>query len=38
MQGLPYIPTGAYYSITAHRRTLVDRVKEFAIFWGIRKV
>jgi peptide/nickel transport system substrate-binding protein len=38
MQGLPYIPTGAYYSITAHRRTLVDRVKGFAIFWGIRKV
>ena len=37
MQGLPYIPTGAYYSITAHRRTLVDRVKGFAIFWGIRK-
>ncbi|MEN0072830.1 MAG: ABC transporter substrate-binding protein [Paracraurococcus sp.] len=37
MQGLPYIPTGAYYSITAHRRTLVDRVKGFAIFWGIRR-
>jgi peptide/nickel transport system substrate-binding protein len=37
MQGLPYIPTGAYYSITAHRRSLVDRVKGFAIFWGIRR-
>ncbi|TDH64464.1 ABC transporter substrate-binding protein [Dankookia rubra] len=37
MQGLPYIPTGAYYSITAHRRNLVDRVRGFAIFWGIRK-
>jgi peptide/nickel transport system substrate-binding protein len=37
MQGLPYIPTGAYYSITAHRRNLVDRVKGFAIFWGIRR-
>jgi len=37
MEGLPYIPTGAYYSITAHRRTLVDRVKGFAIFWGIRR-
>jgi len=36
MDGLPYIPTGAYHSITAHRRTLVDRVKGFAIFWGIR--
>ena len=38
MEGLPYIPTGAYYSITAHRRNLVDRVKGFAIFWGIRRV
>jgi peptide/nickel transport system substrate-binding protein len=37
MEGLPYIPTGAYYSITAHRRNLVDRVKGFAIFWGIRR-
>ena len=37
MEGLPYIPTGAYYSLTAHRRTLVDRVKGFAIFWGIRR-
>ncbi|WP_149538711.1 ABC transporter substrate-binding protein [Siccirubricoccus phaeus] len=37
MQGLPYIPTGAYYSITAHHRNLVDRVKGFAIFWGIRR-
>ena len=37
MEGLPYIPTGAYYSTTALRRTLRDRVKGFAIFWGIRK-
>lgn len=37
MDGLPYIPTGAYYSITAHRRNLTDRVKGFAIFWGIRR-
>jgi peptide/nickel transport system substrate-binding protein len=37
MQGLPYIPTGAYHSITAHKRDLVDRVKGFAIFWGIRR-
>ena len=37
MEGLPYIPTGAYYSITAHRRSLVERVKGFAIFWGIRR-
>ena len=37
MLGLPYIPTGAYHSITAHKRDLVDRVKGFAIFWGIRR-
>jgi peptide/nickel transport system substrate-binding protein len=37
MEFLPYIPTGAYYSTTSHRRTLVDRVKGFAIFWGIRR-
>jgi peptide/nickel transport system substrate-binding protein len=37
MEGLPYIPTGAYYSMTAFRRNLVDRVKGFAIFWGIRR-
>ena len=37
MEGLPYIPTGAYYSITALRRSFVDRVKGFAIFWGIRR-
>jgi peptide/nickel transport system substrate-binding protein len=38
MQGLPYIPTGAYYSFTALRRNLADRVKGFAIFWGIWRV
>ncbi|SDC81678.1 ABC transporter substrate-binding protein [Belnapia rosea] len=37
MEGLPYIPTGAYYSITALRRNLLDRVKGFAIFWGIKR-
>jgi peptide/nickel transport system substrate-binding protein len=37
MQGLPYIPTGAYYSITAFNHALQDRVKGFAIFWNIRR-
>jgi ABC-type transport system substrate-binding protein len=38
MQGLPYIPTGADYSFTTHRRNLADRVKGFAIFCGIKRV
>ncbi len=37
METLPYIPTGAYYSMTALKRNLADRVKGFAIFWGIRR-
>ena len=37
MEYLPYIPTGAYYSMTALKRNLADRVKGFAIFWGIRR-
>ncbi len=37
MQELPYIPLGGYRSLTAYKRSLVDRVKGFAIFWGIRR-
>ncbi len=37
MQDLPYIPLGGYRSLTAHKRSLVDRVKGFAIFWGIKR-
>jgi peptide/nickel transport system substrate-binding protein len=37
MDELPYIPVGAYLSITAHRRNLADRVKGLALFWGMRR-
>jgi peptide/nickel transport system substrate-binding protein len=37
MQDLPYIPLGGYRSLTAHKRNLADRVKGFAIFWGIKR-
>ena len=37
MQELPYIPLGGYRSLTAHKRNLADRVKGFAIFWGIKR-
>ncbi|MGG5811195.1 ABC transporter substrate-binding protein [Falsiroseomonas sp. CW058] len=37
MEELPYVPVGAYLSITAHRRNLVDRVKGMALFWGMRR-
>jgi ABC-type transport system substrate-binding protein len=37
MDELPYIPVGAYLSITAHRRNLTDRVKGLALFWGLRR-
>jgi len=37
MDELPVIPLGGYHSVTAHRRTLRDRVKGFAIFWGLRR-
>lgn len=37
MRDLPYIPLGGYRSMTAHKRVLADRVKGFAIFWGIRR-
>ncbi len=34
---LPYIPIGAYLSITSLRANLTDRVKGLALFWGIRR-
>ncbi|WP_431285356.1 ABC transporter substrate-binding protein [Humitalea sp. 24SJ18S-53] len=37
MDELPYIPVGAYTSLTAHRSNLVDRVSGMALFWGIRR-
>ena len=37
MDELPYIPVGAYMSVTAHRRNLSGRVPGFAIFWNIRR-
>ncbi len=38
MQELPYIPLGAYWSNTAYRRSLADRLPGFAMFWNLRKV
>ncbi|WP_424813721.1 ABC transporter substrate-binding protein [Roseococcus sp. YIM B11640] len=35
---LPYIPVGAYKSLTALRSNLQDRVSGLALFWGIRRV
>ena len=37
MDELPFVPLGAYLSMTALRANLRDRVKGFAIFWGIRR-
>ena len=37
MDELPYIPVGAYVSITAHRRNLTGRVPGLALFWNIRR-
>ncbi len=34
---VPFIPVGAYYSRTALRRDLQDRVSGFALFYGIRR-
>jgi len=34
---LPYIPVGAYKSLTALHSNLVDRVSGLALFWGIRR-
>ncbi|MCB4821063.1 ABC transporter substrate-binding protein [Roseicella aerolata] len=37
MDELPYIPVGAYLSMTALRRNLTGRVPGFAIYWGLRR-
>jgi peptide/nickel transport system substrate-binding protein len=37
MDELPYVPLGAYMSMTALRGDLVDRVQGPALFWGIRR-
>ncbi|MFC7736002.1 ABC transporter substrate-binding protein [Roseomonas sp. GCM10028921] len=37
MEEVPYIPVGAYKSLTAIRRDLRDRVPGFAIFWNLRR-
>jgi peptide/nickel transport system substrate-binding protein len=37
MEELPYIPVGAYKSLTAIRRDLADRVKGFSIFWNLKR-
>ncbi|MDB5382109.1 MAG: Peptide/nickel transport system substrate-binding protein, partial [Rhodospirillales bacterium] len=37
MDELPYIPVGAYKSMTAIRRNLTGRVKGMALFWNLRR-
>ncbi len=37
MDELPYIPVGAYLSMTAIRRNLTGRVPGFAIMWNLRR-
>ena len=37
MDELPYIPVGAYMSVTAHRANLIGRVPGLALFWGMRR-
>ncbi|MBR0666887.1 ABC transporter substrate-binding protein [Roseomonas hellenica] len=37
MDELPYIPVGAYKSLTAIRRDLTGRVKGMALFWNLRR-
>ncbi|GGG20888.1 substrate-binding protein [Caldovatus sediminis] len=37
MDELPYVPLGAYMSMTALRGDLADRVQGPALFWGIRR-
>jgi len=34
---VPYIPAGAYTSITSFRRNLTGRVPGFALFWNLRR-
>ena len=36
MDEVAWVPVGAYKANTAVRRSLVDRVNGFAIFWGVR--
>jgi peptide/nickel transport system substrate-binding protein len=38
MEEVPYIPVGAYKSLTGIRRDLRDRVPGFAIFWNMKRV
>jgi hypothetical protein len=35
---VPFISTGAYYSNTALRRDLADRVGSFVLFYNLRRV
>ena len=37
MDELPYVPVGAYKSMTALRRNLTGRVKGMALFWNLRR-
>ena len=38
MEELPFVPLGAFWSNTALRRDLTDRVAGFPIFWNIRRI
>ena len=35
---VPYMPTGIFFQPTAHRKTLQDLPKMFALFYGVRRV
>ena len=37
MDELPYIPVGAYMSMTAIRKNITGRVPGFAIYWNMRR-
>jgi len=37
MEEVPYVPVGAYKSLTGIRRDLRDRVPGFAIFWNLKR-
>ena len=37
MDELPYVPVGAYLSLTAIKRNLTGRVPGLALFWNIRR-
>jgi len=37
MDELPYVPLGAYLSLTALRTNLVGRVPGLALYWGLRR-